>query len=216
MKPLAGGLLTSSKAFPPRRQFSKASSQLKAREILRFTLNQPGVCSVVPGTASIAEAEENALAGYDRSDFSDASSTIGQCILQMQTSLCSRCGYCDSLSSQSLPISWLFRDAYINHYPSETFETIDDLRYFHLHPEETATCSTCEQQTCHCPYGINIPASLIDIHKSMTTLQAQGVLPKTPQQLSETMIDGTFRVQVVCSEIPITPAIKEIAFYNAA
>ncbi len=202
MKPLAGGLLTPGKAFPPRQWFSKETSQLNAREILRFILSQPGVCAVAPGTASVAEAEENALAGYDISDLSDIKSTIGQSVREMQTSLCSRCGYCDSLCSQSLPISYLFRDAYINHYPSETFETLDDFRYFHLHPREKATCSTCEQQTCRCPYGIDIPTSLIHIHKSMTELQSQGLLPKTPQQLSETLINGAFRIQVVSCEIP--------------
>lgn len=202
MKPLAGGLLTSSKAFPPRQKFSTESSELKARDILRFILSQPGVCSVVPGTASVAEAEENALAGYDTSDFSDATNRIKQTIQEMKTSLCSRCGYCDSLCSQSLPVSWLFRDAYINHYPSETFETIDDWRYFHLHPEETATCSTCEQQTCYCPYGIDIPTSLIDIHRSMTDLRLQGLLPKNPQQLNESLIEGALRIKLVSSDIP--------------
>jgi predicted aldo/keto reductase-like oxidoreductase len=202
MKPLAGGLLTPGKAFPPRQKFSKESVELKARDILRFILNQPGVCSVVPGTASVAEAEENALAGYDIAVSEDTTAIFAQSIHEMQTSLCSRCGHCDSLCSQSLPISWLFRDAYINHYPSETFESIDDCKYFHLHPKATATCSSCEQQTCHCPYGIDIPASLIDIHNSMLTLQSQELLPKIPQQLKTALIDGPLPVQVVSQQIP--------------
>lgn len=202
MKPLAGGLLTPGKAFSPRHRFSTESFELEARNILQFILSQPGVSSVVPGTASVAEAEENALAGYAIFDTPNHTTILGQTIQRMQTSLCSRCGYCDSLCSQALPISWLFRDAYINHYPSETFETTDEWRYFQLHPGHTATCSTCEQQTCHCPYGIDIPASLIDIHQRMTKLQQQGLLPKTPEQLNNSLIDGAFRIQVVSHDIP--------------
>ncbi|MFH7243347.1 MAG: aldo/keto reductase [Spirulina sp.] len=203
MKPLAGGLLVPGKAFPSRHRFSTESTPLSASQVLRFILNQPGVCGVVPGTASITEAEENALAGYETSsDPLESNLVVQTSVQEMQTSLCSRCGYCDTLCSQSLPVSWLFRDAYINHYPSETFETIDECRYFHLHPQDSAVCRTCEEQTCHCPYGINIPNSLIDIHSHMQDLRNKKLLPKLPAELNTSLIDGDFRVQVVSRSIP--------------
>ncbi len=205
MKPLAGGLLVPGKAFPSRQRFSAESKPLSASQVLRFILNQPGVCGVVPGTASIAEAEENALAGYESSgDPLESDLVVQVSVQEMQTSLCSRCGYCDTLCSQSLPVSWLFRDAYINHYPSETFETIDECRYFHLHPQDSATCSTCEQQTCQCPYGIDIPKSLINLHSHMQTLRDGELLPKTPSELTNNLIDGDFKVHVVHQLIPKT------------
>lgn len=201
MKPLAGGLLVPGQAFPPRHRFSTESTTLKASEVLRFILNQPGVCSVVPGTASVEEAEENALAGYDWLPLKSVASDIEASIKAMQMSLCSRCGYCDKLCSQDLPISWLFRDAYIQHYPSEIFESPDAYHYFRLTPRESVACQTCQQQTCECPYGIDIPSSLLDIHRRMLSLEKQGVLPysnSSPElrSSSELLVVRVLRQQV--------------------
>jgi hypothetical protein len=65
MKPLAGGLLCESKSFPPRAAFSAAPGRLTAAEVLRDILRHPEVASVVPGTSSVEEAEENARAGHE-------------------------------------------------------------------------------------------------------------------------------------------------------
>src|SRR5215471_8493870 len=73
----------------------------------------------------------------------DAGQTMGPIIDDIRATICSRCGVCDALCSKQLPVSWLFRDAYITHYSSETFETVDEHRYFKLHPWDTAACSTC-------------------------------------------------------------------------
>jgi len=101
-----------------------------------------------------------------------------------------------------LPVSWLFRDAYISNYPSETFETLDQLQYFHLHPHDTAICSTCTNITCHCPYDIDIPGQLSHIHQQMVSLREQGLLPASPSQLQKNLIKGVFSVQVVSRHIP--------------
>jgi predicted aldo/keto reductase-like oxidoreductase len=203
MKPLAGGLLCESKAFPPHQRFSNEAVKLTAPDILRDILRLPGVCAVVPGTASVEEAEENARAGHRPIEPPrDRSEVISHTVDEMRASLCSRCGLCDSLCSQSLPVSWLFRDAYISNYPSETFETLDQLQYFHLHPHHTAVCSTCTNITCHCPYDIDIPGQLSHIHRQMSSLRDRGFLPATPSQLQEDLIKGTFTVQVVSQCIP--------------
>jgi predicted aldo/keto reductase-like oxidoreductase len=203
MKPLAGGLLCASKAFPPHQRFSKEAVKLTATEILGDILRHPGVCAVVPGTASVEEAEENARAGHRPIEHApERLGAIEHAVDEMRASLCSRCGHCDSLCSQSLPVSWLFRDAYISNYPSETFETVDQLQYFHLHPHDTATCSTCTNITCHCPYDIDIPGQLSRIHQQMVSLRQQGLLPATPSQLQDDLIKGAFTVQVVSRHIP--------------
>src|SRR5262249_36544971 len=62
MKPFAGGLLTPSRAFPPRRRVDLPP--VRAADVLRSILAEPAVACVVPGTASVAEAEENARAGH--------------------------------------------------------------------------------------------------------------------------------------------------------
>jgi predicted aldo/keto reductase-like oxidoreductase len=203
MKPLAGGLLCEGKAFPPRQRFSNEAVKLTATEILGDILRHPGVCAVVPGTASVEEAEENARAGHRAIQrLPDQPRAIEHAVDEMRTSLCSRCGLCDSLCSHSLPVSWLFRDAYISNYPSETFETVDQLQYFHLHPRDTATCSTCADITCHCPYDIDIPGQLRRVHQQMVSLRQQGLLPATPSQLQHDLIKGAFTVQVVSRDIP--------------
>ena len=63
MKPLAGGLLCDSKAFPPHADFCPRPRKLGARDILRSMLLNDEICCVFPGTASVEEAEENALSG---------------------------------------------------------------------------------------------------------------------------------------------------------
>jgi predicted aldo/keto reductase-like oxidoreductase len=63
MKPLAGGLLTRSAALPPRRVQQLALADVSPGEILRSLLADTRITSVVPGTASAAEARENAASG---------------------------------------------------------------------------------------------------------------------------------------------------------
>jgi predicted aldo/keto reductase-like oxidoreductase len=203
MKPLAGGLLCESKSFPPRAIFPNASDRLTATEILRAILVHPEVSCVVPGTTSIVEAEENARAGHDGTAINAYhSSQLDNIVEELRATVCCRCGYCDSLCSKQLPISWLFRDAYIMHYPSETFETIDPLRYFHLHPGEKAACSTCANVTCSCPYGINIPASLSRVHGEMILRRNEGVLPEPNCELGKADKSEVFAASLITREIP--------------
>ena len=139
MKPLGGGLLCRGQAFPAR-PGSESPPDVRAADLLRAILLRPEVTCVVPGTASVAEAEENALAGHAPVGLlASQHENIERAVTRLRASVCSRCGACDTLCSQGLPVSWLFRDAYINSYPSATFETLDRLQYFHLHPHETAT-----------------------------------------------------------------------------
>jgi predicted aldo/keto reductase-like oxidoreductase len=203
MKPLAGGLLCESRSFPPRAVFSGTARTLTATEVLRDILRHPEVTSVVPGTSAVEEAEENARAGHEPLPASSNGAWAGAPVIdEMRAAICSRCGHCDSLCSKHLPVSWLFRDAYITHYPSETFETVDDLRYFNLHPWEAAACSTCADVTCACPYGIDIPRGLIAVHARMRALREQGVLPTPPEHPTAPRPPGLLAAAVVTREIP--------------
>jgi hypothetical protein len=175
MKPLAGGLLVAGNAFPSRRP--DAGPALSAGEVLRTILREPGVCTVVPGTASVTEAEENALAGHGLGrDHVEPARRVEARVSGLQTTLCSRCGYCDDLCSKDLAPSWLFRAAYLQLFPSETFEAVPAQEYFRLHPHQTAACVSCERVTCRCPAGIDIPGSLIALHRDLVGLYDDGVL----------------------------------------
>ena len=201
MKPLAGGLLCKGRAFPPYRQFSNIN--LNAPDVLREILTHPGVCGVLPGVASVEEAEENALAGYSPIEIpTERKKVLYQAVNTMKKKLCSRCGECEQYCSKELPISWLFRDAYICIYPSETFETIDQLQYFHLHKDSISSCSICKDVTCRCPNGIDIRNELTLIHSHMIYLKENGLLPFTPEIMDKSIIKGPFTVQIVRSHIP--------------
>lgn len=201
MKPLAGGMLCRSKAFPAFKRFSTEEA-LSSTTILRYILRHPAICAVVPGTASIEEAEENARAGYLPIDLSTQQiKETEKTVSVMKKTLCSRCGKCESLCSRSLPISWLFRAGYISNYPSETFETLDRLQYFHLHPSEKLECLNCSDKTCRCPNDIDIPLNLERIHKHMIILRDQGLLPEASGHKRKSIIFGHHTAQIVSKEI---------------
>lgn len=203
MKPLAGGLVARSKAFPPHARFSRESHPVAASEQLKAILRNPAVCSVVPGTASPDEARENAGAGREFEKNEPVSqSTLEDRVAEIRGALCRRCGRCEASCSHNLPISWLFRDAYICNYPSETFETIDALQYFHLHPREMPVCESCKDVTCECPHGIPIREALISIHFKMMELKRKGLIPATPKEIEEKRRKGDSGVQVLNRDIP--------------
>lgn len=196
MKPLAGGLLVPGKAFPSRP--ADAGPPLSAREVLHAILREPGVSTVVPGTASVAEAEENARAGHgSTAGAAEPADAVAARVDALRTTLCSRCGYCDDLCSKDLAPSWLFRAAYLQLYPSETFEAVPEQEYFHLHPHESAACASCERVTCRCPAGLDIPGSLVALHRELVALHDEGILQRAHGERPESA-----RVRIVRREVP--------------
>lgn len=202
MKPLAGGLLVDSRAFPPRDDLAPAVGKIGASEVLRAILDDPNVTCVMPGTASVEEAEENALAGHAQAPLSPHTrDAIAARVDTLRANLCSRCGECDTSCSQGLRISWLFRAAYVNVLPSETYETWDDVEYFNLHPELSSICATCPSVTCACPYGIDIPASLQRSHAQMLDLASRGLI--RDREFASTAPIGTeeFAAKVILCDV---------------
>jgi glutamate-1-semialdehyde aminotransferase/predicted aldo/keto reductase-like oxidoreductase len=219
MKPLAGGLLCRGKAFPPRADLS-GTVPAKARDVLRQILANPEVSCVVPGTCSVAEAEENALAGHGTlTPHSARRSALHTTIEALKKTVCSRCGACDTQCSKHLSLSWIFRAAYINTYPSETFETLPRLEYSVLHPAGQAACATCENVTCACPAGVDIPGQLTRIHGTMMALRDQELIPPPPGTAAPTTC-GALRARAVIKDIPATaiagePVVCRLTVENA-
>lgn len=207
MKPLAGGLLSTGRAFPPRGGFADAVERPAAGDVLRTVLAEhPAVACVVPGTSSVAEADENARAGFVGRAPTQARGRVARTAVELATTLCSRCGACEPLCSHGLPVSWLFRDAYVNAFPSETFETADTLQYRHLHPHDTSTCATCTDRTCACPAGIDIPAGLQRAHAFLREEAALGRTSRTPAELAATPPRGGLGARIVRMDAGPDPA----------
>jgi predicted aldo/keto reductase-like oxidoreductase len=201
MKPLAGGLLCDPKAFPPYDSLVPSGSRPLARDVLRHILTtHPAVTCVLPGTASIDEADENARAGHAPLDADVPPGPSVQTIAEsLPRSICSHCGYCDTICSQGLPVSWLLRDADISATRSMTFETPPGLHYFELHPSSSVTCSTCPDITCSCPFGLDVPAALIHAHERMLRLAELGVLPVHAKQTPRV---SPFAARLISREVP--------------
>jgi len=202
MKPLAGGLLCPGRAFPERGRLLPESHRVPAGNVLRYILMNEEISCVVPGTASIEEAEENALSGWGRIPLREED--IRHVEYQAQSlaiAACSRCGRCDALCSQNLPISWLFRAAYIANYPSETFETPETHEYFRLHPDDDIICAKCQNITCACPKGIDIPVTLDRIHTLMKGLRSKGMVPSADLPEISGPEEG-YRAKIITKEFP--------------
>lgn len=131
MMPLAGGLISRGRAFPTAVGDAREQVALDAGTVLRTILEDPNVTCVLPGTASVEEAEENALAGRDGLEVGAVERyLLAERLAELRTSHCSRCGTCDSLCSQDLPASWLFRAHDMATHRGERFETWDALSTF--------------------------------------------------------------------------------------
>jgi len=183
METLAGGLLCPPEAFAPHEPDALGRvDRPTARQVLRLLLRSCSeVACVVPGTASVVEAEENARAGHgllhDVDEATDGRA-IAAAVDSLTATVCSRCGQCDELCSRELPVSWMFRAAYIANGGAVPFETPLDHQYFDLHaPSPAVTCASCDDVTCRCPYGIDIPARLAEQHGTMMRLLERGMTP---------------------------------------
>lgn len=203
MKPLAGGLLCESHAFPPHRKWKTSLKNIRASDFLRSILINPEVACVLPGTISIQEAEENARSGYAPIALgAEQQGRLEEVVKGLEKTVCSRCGTCETLCSQGLPISWIFRAALINLHPSAVFEALEHMEYFKLHPQLKATCATCPSVTCACPNGINIPKSLREIHSQMVNLMGKGLIPPPDTKKGRIQGNSTFGARIVSLDIP--------------
>lgn len=203
MRPLAGGMLLKSRAFPPHDWLNEEAESVAAGDILRLILEQPGVCAVVPGMASVEEAEENAAAGVAQIHLPDAArSKIAKLVTAKRSEACNRCGDCLPTCSQQLPIPALFRDAAIWTLASETNQANPTENYFDLHPDAQLACLNCRDQRCLCPEGIDIPQALGRVHTQMQTLRSKRQHPGPSAEHEKYTYAGHYRVLVLTEEVP--------------
>ena len=203
MKALGGGLLARGRAFPPHEWLAEPAAPLAADDLIKYVLDEPAVSGVVVGFASAEEADENARAGHAPLELpAPRRLFVEQAIARLRLTLCSRCGACESTCSKSLPISFMFRDAYIWNYRTETTMADDRFNYFRLHPDDTLACATCVEQTCRCPEGLEIPKALARVHSRVQQLVADGLHPGRPPASPLTLSAGPHQVRVLSSEVP--------------
>jgi predicted aldo/keto reductase-like oxidoreductase len=203
MKPFAGGLLCPSRAFPPHDWYAEPLGQIAAADVLRLILEEPAVCAVVPGTASVEEAEENARAGHATGSVPvNRRAQISRAAESMRASLCSHCGGCAATCSQGLPIPAMFRDAYIWTLGNETTMANPTENYFDLHPQPVLICTTCTARTCVCRQGIDIPAALERVHARMQALRAARQHPGPSTTLNAQPCTGRHRIRVHTVDVP--------------
>jgi predicted aldo/keto reductase-like oxidoreductase len=212
MKPLAGGLLTSSKAFPPHPWREGLPEPLPAADVLRYLLMDPAVSCVVPGMASVQEVEENARAGSGEIRLDAARmDAVRSRASALAGTLCSRRGACDDSCSKGLPVSFIFRAAYHYLYPSAPFEVSSNLQYFKLHPSEQSLCETCADRTCRCPAGIDIPREMMAIHRKMLELRDRGLVPAVDGRPEDWASGRPYAAKVLGREIPTAGRVGEAA-----
>lgn len=203
MKPLGGGLLCTSKAHPPRHHWQGTLRDTTAADVLRSILVHSEVACVVPGTASVEESEQNALAGGAPIALPAATEhQLTAVVADLKTTVCSRCGDCDSLCSQHLPVSSIFWASLFHLHPSGVLEQPENIEYFRQHPSLESICSTCPDVTCVCPAGIDIPRSLADMHGQMIGLMQQGLIATPPSYPGAIKGDAGFGARVVSKDVP--------------
>ncbi|HKE24011.1 MAG TPA: aldo/keto reductase [Bryobacteraceae bacterium] len=203
MKPLGGGLLCTSKAFPPRHNWQSTLGATAAGDMLRSILIHPEVACVLPGTASVEEAEENALSGYAPVALKGATQRrITEAVTNLRTTVCSRCGACDALCSQRLAVSSIFWAGLFHLHPGSVLEQPDNIEYFRQHASLESICSTCPDVTCLCPAGIDIPRSLATMHSQMVGLMRDGLIPAPDSHKGAICGDDTFGARIVSKDIP--------------
>ena len=212
MRPLAGGMLLKSLAFPPHDWVATPRENVSAPEILRLILDMPGVCAVVPGTDSIEEADENVSAALPSSaSLEEAGARIATLVAERRLMACNRCGDCEPTCSRQLPIPGMFRDAAIWTLHSECNQADPSENYFDLHPDPVLACVTCSNQTCGCTHGIDIPAALGRVHQQMQRLCAKHQHPGPTRLLTERMFEGPYRVLVLTRDVPTRLGPSELA-----
>jgi glutamate-1-semialdehyde 2,1-aminomutase len=203
MKALGGGLLSRGRAFPPHEWLASPAAPIAAGDLLKYALAEPGVCAVVAGCASLEEVEENVRAGHAPIELTSARrQLVERSAARMRLTLCSRCGACESSCSRSLPISFMFRDAYIWNYRTEAFMADDRFDYFRLHPDTALACATCVDRTCLCPQGLDVPQALTRVHANVHQLVAAGHRPGPAEQVHTAEGNGNGSVRVLSHDVP--------------
>lgn len=135
MKPLAGGAIDNSELA------------------IRFTLSNPSVDTVIPGMASVQEAQSNLKAAQNTAPLSEQEqSECDKIIKELGTNFCRRCNYCQPCTAGISIYSMFLMEGYYTRYKLEDWAKA---RYYAF--DKTASdcvdCGLCEER---CPYNLPI------------------------------------------------------------
>jgi len=135
MKPLAGGALQ------------------KGELAIRYVLDNPNVSVAIPGMDNVEQVIENALAGNDRREMTEAEKeAITAEASALGTEFCRRCGYCAPCSQGiDIPSQFLF-EGYYNRYELKGWST-DRYTSQAINASHCIECGECEPR---CPYDLPI------------------------------------------------------------
>ena len=142
MKPLAGGAIDD------------------ATLALRFITQNPAVSVVIPGMATVGEAEQNLAAAADPSELSEQEKAKIQAIRNdLGTQFCRRCNYCAPCSvGISIPLMFLF-EGYLTRYGLADWSK----ERYDVLPKTASDCIGCGDCEGRCPYHLPIRKMLKNV-----------------------------------------------------
>ena len=135
MKPLAGGAIED------------------AKTAIRFIVNNPNVTVVIPGMATVEEAQENLASAMDNSPLTQQEMQTVEAIRKaLGSNFCRRCNYCAPCAAGiSIPAVFMM-EGYYNRYDLKDWAKARYDAFLHK-ASECIGCGVCETR---CPYNLPI------------------------------------------------------------
>ena len=135
MKPLAGGAIDD------------------ARLAMRFLVNDSNVSVIIPGMATVEEAQQNIAAASDASALTDQEQEKMEKIRrELGTNFCRRCRYCEPCSAGISIYSVFLLEGYYNRYGLQDWAKA---RYNGM-SAKASDCMDCGVCETRCPYNLPI------------------------------------------------------------
>ena len=135
MKPLAGGAIDD------------------ARLAMRFLVNDPNVSVVIPGMATVEEADQNIAAASDVSALTEQEmEKIEKIRRELGTNFCRRCRYCEPCAADISIYSVFLLEGYYNRYGLQDWAKV---RYDAM-AHKASDCIGCGVCETRCPYNLPI------------------------------------------------------------
>ena len=135
MKPLAGGAIDD------------------ARLAMRFLVNDANVSVIIPGMATIEEAQQNIAAASDASALTDQEQEkMEEIRRELGTNFCRRCRYCEPCSAGISIYSVFLLEGYYNRYGLQDWAKA---RYNGM-SAKASDCMDCGVCETRCPYNLPI------------------------------------------------------------
>lgn len=135
MKPLAGGAIDD------------------AQLAIRFLVNDPNVSVVIPGMATIEEAQQNILSAASGLPLTAQEQEKAEQIRrELGTNFCRRCRYCEPCSAGISICSVLLLDGYYHRYGLQDWA----IARYNAMPAKASDCIGCGICETRCPYNLPI------------------------------------------------------------